>query len=157
MNSACRQKPATRRVKKSAMKKVTWVCASPAEYRQLYERHRSNIIAANGRLALEIEAASIGRPLHPDADEVGIYVWCDLTGCGRLPDNNAKGLETAVALGDISAKVYSYSKPVNLPVGVEWCDAEDVLPSAERAFLTGKGVSPAVLADLARLRAMKKE
>ena len=55
-------------------------------------------------------------------------------------------------LGRVSAKLYSYSKPVNLPAGVEWRDAEDVLPSP-----LPRGVPHAVIADLVRLRAMKQE
>ena len=55
-------------------------------------------------------------------------------------------------LGRISAKLYSYSEPVNLPAGVEWRDAADVLP-----LPLPRGVPLAVIADLVRLRAMKQE
>ena len=154
--SACSQSPGPRRVRKSVMKKAVWFCLSPRENKVLYGRHRMAITDANERLQFEIGAESEG-PLQQDAEEIGIYWWDDPTGCGRLSDNNRKGLLTAVVLGGIAAKLYSYTAPTNLPHGVEWRSAEDVLPSHERDVYRSQKVSPAVIADLGRLRAMKKE
>ena len=94
------------------VKKVEWFCLSPSENKALYGRHRANIVVANERLQFEIGAASEG-PLQPDADEIGIYFWYDETGCDRLSDNNRKGLETAVVLGGISAKLIIFIHRAN--------------------------------------------
>ena len=154
--SACSQNPGPRRVRKSVVKKVVWLCLSPSDQKVLYGRHRENIVAANERLQFETRAESEGA-LQLDADEIGIYFWYDETGCDKLSDNNRQGLETAVVLGGISVKLYSYIEPANVPHGVEWRSAEDVLPSHERDAYQGRGISLAVIATLARLRAMKKE
>lgn len=50
--------------------------------------------------------------------------------------------------------VYAYDKPEALPDGIEWRDAEAVLPRSELVFYKGKG-TPAVFSDRFRVRLMR--
>ena len=78
--------------------------------------------------------------------------------CLCLSDNNEFGLRTSVNIGGLRVKVYGYKeKPTNLPAGVEWCDAEQLLPWAEWLKRRQNGSKPANIADLGKLRAVKLE
>lgn len=50
--------------------------------------------------------------------------------------------------------VYAYERPEGLPQGVEWRDAEAIVPQSSMVFYKGRG-TPAVFADLFRLRLLK--
>lgn len=85
------------------------------------------IIGGNERLRFERSCA----PLPRDAEEVAVFWWHDESNSDRLSDNNAMGLRTAVAIGGLSANLFSYQRPDNLPEGVTWQDASQIMPHDE--------------------------
>jgi hypothetical protein len=87
------------------------------------------------------------------AAEVVIYWWHDESGCESLSDNAVMGLRTAVQIAGLQPVLYGYKKPLNLPSGVEYKDANAIL-TLEDFTERRKKIPPAVVADLARLRGM---
>ena len=93
--------------------------------------------------------------LSTTAEEVAIYWWHDESGCQQLSDNSVMGLRTAVRIAGLQPVLYGYGQPpMNLPSGVEYKDANSILPIAEFTEHR-KSYAHAVVADLARLRGMK--
>ena len=61
-----------------------------------------------------------------------IYRWHGEDGCERLSDNSAMGLRTTVQIAGLQPVFYGYGKPpLNLPSGVEYKDANEVLTFEE--------------------------
>ena len=102
-----------------------WVGLSSVGMEKMYKRHRAMALAATNILRTE---RSWPHPLAPAEPEVAIYWWHDEDGCERLSDNSEMGLRTAVDIAGLQPVLYGYRKPLNLPVGVEFKDATDLLP-----------------------------
>lgn len=137
-------------------KKAKWLSVKHDELRLLYDRHRDSVMAANERLQFERNAEQQNGPLIQNAPEVGIFWWQDESGHKLLSDNNVMGLQTACVIGGLQPVLYSYERPDNLPAGVTWADAKDVMPAAECESYKAKLHAVACIADLGRLRGMKK-
>ena len=73
-----------------------------------------------------------------------------------MSDNSEMGLRTAVEIAGLQPVLYGYRRPLNLPAGVEFKDATDLLPLERFTELRQKKYAHAVIADLARLRGMKR-
>ena len=119
---------------------------------KLYKRHRAMAVAAGHMLSI---ARSWSHSLNAADPEVAIYWWHDEDGVESLSDNSEMGLRTAVDIAGLQPVLYGYRRPLNLQVGVEFKDASDLLPLEEFTKLRRK-YKHAVIADLARLRGMKK-
>ena len=131
---------------------VQWVTVQAEAMEKLYRRHRDMLLASSKMLNL---ARSWLDTLHTLASEVAIYWWHDEDGCELLSDSSVMGLRTAVHIAGLQPVLYGYKKPLNLPGGVEYKDAAEVL-TLEEFTEHRKYYPPAVVADLARLRGMKK-
>ena len=109
----------------SASNQLLWVCPSPESMEKMYKRHRAMALAARNMLST---ARSWPHPLALADPEVAIYWWHDEDGCERLSDNSEMGLRTAVEIAGLQPVLYGYRRPLNLPAGVEFKDATDLLP-----------------------------
>ena len=134
-----------------------WVCLTAPERAALWSRHKQMIVAANERLRCEQKATKESGRLCSTDPDVGIFWWHDGDGNRNLSDNNRLGLLSAAAIGGLVTKLYSYTCPENLPAGVMWCDARDLMKLEEHAELQQRMWPPALVADVARLRGMAKE
>ena len=131
----------------------SWVCLQPLDLQRLYARHCRMIRGANKMLTI---ARSWTLPLPKDAPEIGIAWWVDEDGCDRLSDNAELGLRTAVQIAGLQVDLYSYKQPVNLPAGVAHRNAADIVPLEEYNSKKLKGFTPPIIADLGRLRGIRK-
>ena len=132
-------------------KKHKWVSVP---YNDL--RHRASVGAANERLQLERTAEKHSGPLPQNAAEVCFFWWTDASGRKLLSDNNVMGLQTACEIGGLQPVLYAYERPDNLPARVTWRDAKDVMPIPEYESYIANKHAIARIADLGRLRGMKK-
>ena len=131
---------------------VKWITLQADAMEKLYRRHRAMVLAAGKMLNI---ARSWPHALPAMEAEVAMYWWHDEQGCEQLSDNSAMGLRTAVQTAGLQPVFYGYRKPSNLPSGVEYKDATEVL-TLEQFTEHRKHYPHAVIADLARLRGMKK-
>ena len=131
---------------------VQWVTLHAEALEKLYKRHHAMVLAAGKMLNI---ARSWPQALSTVDAEVAIYWWHDEQGCERLSDNSAMGLRTAVQIAGLQPVLYGYKKHLNLPSLVEYKDATELL-TLEGFIELRKKYAHAVVADLARLRGMKK-
>ena len=109
----------------SAENPPSWVCVEKESMEKMYKRHRAMALASRNMLST---ARSWPHPLALADPEVAIYWWHDEDGCERLSDNSVMGLRTAVEIAGLQPVLYGYREPLNLPAGVKFKDATDLLP-----------------------------
>lgn len=144
-----------RRGQQPGKTKDMWIVLKEPDLRKLYDRHRTLVLCSNARLREEQAHVGTSGASHSDT---GIAWWVDEDGNSCLSDNNVFGLTTSVEIAGLKPlKLYGYKKPDNLPVGVDWHDAELLLPDAEWRQRRKSGSKPANIADLGKLRAVQLE
>jgi hypothetical protein len=85
-----------------------------------------------------------------------VCFWHSTSGSRKLPDVAVDGLLSAVLVGHLAPKLYTFDEFDNIPSGVELRKAGDAMSWGEFKIMQKKGVELPIISDIIRLRILCK-